>query len=234
MRLTRLYFPDTTLASGTNIPLSDDQSHYLLRVLRQEQGHGVILFNEQYGAWQGSLVVTGKKAAALLGEQIQQPQPISDIWLLASPLKKEAWDFVIEKSTELGVAALQPVTMDFTQNARINEDRIRANLVEASQQCERTDVPQLLKSEKLEMVLKNWNPERVLYIALERSDAKPGLDVFDKTKPGAILIGPEGGFSSREKELFLKYDFIKPISLGPLILRAETASLASLTLWSAK
>jgi len=234
MRLTRLYIPDTEFSSDAIIPLNEDQSHYLLRVLRQEQGHGVIVFNEIHGAWQGSLIVSGKKAAAKLEKQIQQPQPLSDIWLIASPIKKENWDFVIEKCVELGAAALQPVIMEFTQHPRIKEERIRANLIEAAQQCERTDVPKLLPAEKLGAILKNWPKDRVLYVALERSDAKPALEVFDKTKPGAILVGPEGGFSSQEKELFGKYDFVKPISLGQLILRAETASLAALSLWAAK
>lgn len=234
MRLTRLYIPDTDLSTGRLIQLDDDQSHYLLRVLRQEQGNEVILFNAEFGSWQGALALNGKRASVELEKQIQKPQPVSDIWLLASPIKKEAWDFVIEKSVELGVAAFQPVQMEFTQNTRINEDRIRANFIEASRQCERTHIPELYPMQKLETLLKKWDSKRILYVALERGDAKPALDVFDKSQPGAILVGPEGGFSTREKELFLKYDFIKPISLGDLILRVETASLASLALWSAK
>ena len=234
MRLTRLHIPDTELASGLMIPLSEDQSHYLLRVLRMEMGQGVTLFNHESGAWQGTLVVTGKKGSVRLEKQIQQPQILSDIWLLMSPIKKEAWDFALEKATELGVAAIQPLMMEYTQNARIKDDRARANLIEASQQCERTDVPHFFGMEKMDLVLKKWDQSRVLYVALERSDAKPALEIFDKTQPGAILIGPEGGFSQREKELFQRYDFIKPISLGSLILRAETAALAALALWNQK
>lgn len=233
MRLTRLYIPDTEFAPNRTVPLSEDQSHYLLRVLRHEQGQNVILFNEIHGAWQGSLAIAGKRAAAKLEQQIQPPRPVSDIWLLAAPLKKEAWDFTVEKCVELGVAALQPVLTAFTQTPRVNEDRVRANLVEAAQQCERTDVPQFFKAEKIEALLKKWDSARLLYVALERSDAKPALEVFDPAAPGAILVGPEGGFSPQEKELFLQYDFIRPISLGPLILRAETAALAALALWSA-
>jgi len=234
MRLTRLYTPDIAFAENLRVPLKEEHAHYLLRVLRLEEGAGVVLFNAESGGWRASLNVVGKKAIAVLQEQIQPPQPVSDIWLVASPLKKEAWEWVIEKSVELGVAALQPALMEFTQNARVNEDRARANMIEASQQCERTEVPEFLHVEKLESLLKKWDKDRVLYVALERGDAKPALEVFDKTKPGAILVGPEGGFSMREKELFLKYDFIKPVSLGTLILRAETASLAALSLWMAK
>jgi 16S rRNA (uracil1498-N3)-methyltransferase len=233
MRLTRLYIPDAEFAAGLAIHLNDDQSHYLLRVLRMEAGQEVVVFNASCGAWIGPLAVTGKKGAVALVAQIQKPQPVSDIWLVASPLKKEAWDFVIEKATELGVAALRPALMEFTQNTRVNEERARANLIEAAQQCERTDVPELFTVEKLGEILRHWDRSRILYVALERSDAQPAMQVFDKTKPGAILIGPEGGFSPHEKELFLKYDFIKPVSLGPLVLRAETAAIAAFALWAA-
>jgi 16S rRNA (uracil1498-N3)-methyltransferase len=233
MRLTRLYMDGTELENGVQIFLRDEQAHYLLRVLRMENGEKVVLFNARNGAWVGSLIVSGKKAAVMLEKQIQTPQPVSDIWLIAAPLKKEAWDFVVEKSVELGVGVLQPVLTEFTQTTRVNEERIKANLIEAAQQCERTDVPHCFGVEKLETILKGWDHARILYVALERSLAKPALEVFVKTKPGAILIGPEGGFSPREKELFLKYDFIKPISLGPLVLRAETAAMAALTLWAA-
>ncbi len=233
MRLTRLYIPAVSLGAGQTVPLHDDQSHYLLRVLRYEENHPVVLFNETSGAWQGSLSIKAKRGSVTLETQIQTPMPQSDIWLVMSPIKKEAWDFALEKATELGVAAIQPALMDYTQNARVNDERAKANLIEASQQCERTHVPEFFKVEKLETLLRNWDASRILYVALERSDAQPALTVFDRSKPGAILVGPEGGFSQREKELFAKYDFVKPITLGPLILRAETASLASLVLWAA-
>lgn len=234
MRLTRLYTPSISLAAGQSVALSDDHAHYLLRVLRHGQGDGVILFNEISGAWQGALAVTGKRGAVVLEKQIQQPLAVSDIWLVLSPLKKEAWDFALEKSVELGVAAVQPALMDFTQNARVNEERAKANLIEASQQCERTDIPQFFTPVKLDTVLANWDKDRVLYVALERSDAHPALQAFDTSKPGAILVGPEGGFSPREKELLLKYAFVRAISLGSLVLRAETAALAALAVWAAK
>lgn len=234
MRLTRLYIPEHPFSTGQSVALSPEQSHYLLRVLRMEQDQPMVVFNERSGAWQGILHIVGKKALAVLERQIQLPTSPDDIHMLLSPLKKEAWDFCVEKLTELGMAALQPVTMDFTQNARLNEERIRANLVEASQQCERTHVPELIPVQKLDSVLRKWDPNRLLYVALERSDARPALDVFEKQMPGAILIGPEGGFSPRERELLMQYDFVRAINLGPLILRAETAAMAALALWSAK
>jgi 16S rRNA (uracil1498-N3)-methyltransferase len=234
MRLTRLYIPALSFTAGQTVALNDDQSHYMVRVLRYEEGHPIVVFNETSGAWQGSLVVKAKRGSVVLEKQIQTPMPPSDIWLVMSPIKKEAWDFALEKATELGVAAIQPVLMDYTQNARVNDERAKANLIEASQQCERTHVPDFFKVEKLETLLRNWDASRMLYVALERSDAQPALSVFDRSHPGAILVGPEGGFSQREKELFMKYEFIKPINLGKLILRAETASLAALSLWASQ
>ncbi|MDB5478133.1 MAG: Ribosomal small subunit methyltransferase [Alphaproteobacteria bacterium] len=221
------------MAAGITVPLNDDQAHYILRVLRLGQGDAIAVFNEISGAWQGRLAVTGKRGAVVLETQIQTPQKPHDLWLLLSPLKKEAWDFALEKATELNVGAIQPVLMEYTQNARVNEDRAKANLIEASQQCERTNVPEFFAPKKLEAVLATWDKSRLLYAALEREDAAPAAQVFDPAKPGAILIGPEGGFSTREKELLQQYDFVRPISLGPLILRAETAAIAAIVVWEA-
>ena len=230
MRLTRLYIPETEFAKSKTIPLNADQSHYLLRVLRMENGGPVALFNETNGAWQGSLTVSGKKASVVLSKQIQKPQAENDIWLLVSPLKKEAWDFCLEKATELGVSAIRPVLMEYTQNARINDERARANIIEAAQQSERTTIPEYQNYVMLEKLIDTWDASRVLYVALERSDAKPASQTFAdaKAKKAAILIGPEGGFSPRERELLLKKDFVRPISLGPNVLRAETAAIAAL------
>lgn len=234
MRLTRLYIPDCEFVAGKRIVLNPDHAHYLLRVLRMEAGQPLVVFNHEYGGWQAELEIEGKKAIALLQQQIQTPVVLSDIWMLLAPLKKEAWNFCVEKITELGASALQPVVTDYTQNARVKDDRNQANMIEAAQQSERTNIPQYFTAEKLDRVLQKWDANRVLYVALERGDAMPALGAFDVTKPAAILIGPEGGFSEREKELFLRYDFIKPVSLGSLILRAETAAVTSLAIWGGK
>src|SRR5690606_15391573 len=161
----------------------------------------------------------------------QKPQPPRDIHVLVAPVKKDAWDFVLEKATELGAAAIRPVFTDYTQNARVNDDRARANLIEASQQCERTHVPTYHAAEKIDAVLSDWERGRVLYVALERHDAKVLRDAIDREKPAAILIGPEGGFSPRERELLLSKEFVVPVSLGPNILRTDTAVAAALAAW---
>lgn len=231
MRLTRLYHPDRLFAAGEVVPLSPDQSHYLLRVLRMNANDDVVLFNEQSGSWVGVLQVNGKHAAMQLRDQIQQPLPPRDVHLLVAPIKKEEWQFVLEKTTELGVAAIQPVLTDYKQNSKINIERAEANLIEASQQCERTHIPQFFAPKKLDGVLAEWDDKRVLYAALEREDVKPLQQVIIKDAPAAILIGPEGGFSQREKELLLSKQFVRPVSLGPLILRAETAAIAALAIY---
>ena len=234
MRLTRLYIPEKNFTSGDKIPLSADQSHYLTRVLRLADGEQAVLFNEYSGAWAGTIKTHGKNAVVTMDQQIQQPLAVRDIHLLMAPIKKDAWGFVIEKATELGISALQPVMTDHAQNPRLNDERTRANLIEAAQQCERTDVPLLIEQKKLDSVLSSWDKSRKLFIALERSDAMPLKSAVEKHPgPAAILVGPEGGFSQREHDLFLTKDFVIPVSLGPLVLRAETAAIAALAIWQA-
>lgn len=235
MRLTRLYIPDQSFSAGQKFVLTPDQSHYLLRVLRMEAGQGIVLFNQLSGAWQGVLEVEGKKAIAALATQLQKPMALPRAHVLVSPLKKEAWDFMLEKATELNVASITPVTMDYTQNARINDDRARANLIEASQQCERTHVPEFHAVKKLDTLLRQWDKDKTLFVALERSDAQPALDAFQSAGSDDvfIMIGPEGGFSPRERDLFAQHEFVRPINLGTLILRAETAAITALAIFSA-
>lgn len=233
-RLTRLYMPDQEFAAEMQVLLHPEQAHYLLRVLRMESGQEIVLFNAQSGGWLAALDVQGKKAIAVLQRQIQSPTKPHNVHMILAPLKKEAWLFAIEKVTELGACALQPMVTDYTQHARVNADKIIANMIEASQQCERTDVPAYDDVQKLDTILKNWDASRVLYVALERTDAQPALDAFDVTQAAAIMIGPEGGFSQREKDLFARYDFVRPVSLGSNILRAETAALSALAIWAGK
>jgi 16S rRNA (uracil1498-N3)-methyltransferase len=231
MRLTRLYVPDHVFAAGQEVPLSEDQSHYLLRVLRFETGQEVVLFNETSGGWLGSFAVAGKKAAVSLKKQIQKPCPPQDVHVLVAPVKKDAWDFVLEKATELGAAVIRPVFTDYTQNTRVNDARARTNLIEAAQQCERTHVPAYHRAEKLDAVLNGWDKARVLYVALERHDAPSLREAVQKEKPAAILVGPEGGFSPRERDMLLSKEFVVPVSLGPNILRTDTAVAAALAAW---
>ena len=231
MRLTRLYRPDIEFKADLAVPLTPEQAHYIARVLRLESGASLVLFNALSGAWIGTTIVTGKHVVVTMHEQIQKPLVPRDVWLLTAPVKKEDWVSCLEKATELGVAVIQPVLTDYVQNTRVNNERAVANIIESAQQCERTHIPEYHEPKKLDIVLNKWDSERVLYVALERADAKPMRDVVDKTKPAAILIGPEGGFSARERELLLGYAFVKPVSLGPLILRADTATAAALSVF---
>jgi 16S rRNA (uracil1498-N3)-methyltransferase len=231
MRLTRLYYPDLVFKEKTTVSLTTEQAHYIARVLRLETGDTLVLFNAESGGWAGSVSVMGKHVTVTLDTQVQKPLPPNDIWLLSAPVKKEDWVSCLEKATELGVAAIQPVITEYTQNTRINNERAMANIVESAQQCERTHIPQYFEPKKLEMLLASWDAKRILYAALERADAKPFRDVIEKDKPAAILIGPEGGFSEREKELLQSKPFVHVVSLGPLILRADTATATAMSLY---
>ena len=198
-----------------------------------DNGQNLAVFNDAHGAWQGALSVSGKKASVQLSKQIQAPQESRDVWLLVSPLKKDAWDFCLEKATELGVRAIAPVIMEYTQNARVNDERAIANMTEAAQQSERTHVPDYHAPQTFDKMLDGWDAERLLFVALERSDSKSARDVFlaEKSEKAAILVGPEGGFSPRERELLLSKPYVRAISLGSTVLRAETAALAALSVY---
>jgi 16S rRNA (uracil1498-N3)-methyltransferase len=221
----RLYIPDTLLHAGATIALDDAHSHYALRVMRMCSGDAVVLFNHASGGWRGVLAVTGKRAAITLDAQVQKPMILPDIWALIPPLKKEAWDFAVEKAVEMGATAIMPTITDRTQHTRVNMDRMRANVIEAAQQCERTDIPNIFDPAPLRHILDRWDSTRTLYVALERSDAPRAVAA---TVPAAILVGPEGGFTDAERDMVRGKKYVVPLSLGPLVLRAETAVIAAL------
>lgn len=232
MRALRLYLPGQNFHSGQDILLSPDHAHYAVHVRRLGVGDPIILFNAEMGGWVGTLIRADKKAIVTLQTQVQPPQEMADLWLLAAPIHKDNWPFLVEKATELGISALQPVLTEHTQARKATPEKTQTYLIEASQQCERTAPPELKPEQKLATVLLLWDKSRTLFAAIERADAKP-LAQAAKEHPGptAILIGPEGGFSAAEIELLGQYDFVVPVSLGPLILRAETAAIAALAVW---
>lgn len=213
------------LHAGASIPLTDDQAHHALRVMRLGTGDAVVVFNHASGGWRGVLTVAGKRASVTLDTQVQKPLNLPDIWALIPPLKKEAWDFAVEKAVEMGATAIWPVITDRAQHARVNIDRTRASIIDAAQQCERTDVPDLHAPQKLDVILAGWDASRTLYAALERSDAPR---IVAPVFPAAILVGPEGGFTPTEMEKLRDKKYVVPVSLGPLVLRAETAVIAAL------
>lgn len=225
-------FIDRPVADGAEIAIDGGQAHYLLSVMRLKAGDPVRLFDDISGEWLALVTFVGKRdlivtAEALLGPREQVP----DLWLLFAPIKKPRIDWVIEKACELGVARLMPVITQRTIVDRLNLDRLRAHMIEAAEQCGRTALPTLDEPVKLTATLKQWPADRALLFA----DEAGGIPLTDVARagPAAILIGPEGGFTDMEREMIDAIPQATGVSLGPRILRAETAALAAISLWMA-
>jgi 16S rRNA (uracil1498-N3)-methyltransferase len=227
---TRLYVT-ADLGEGVALPLSDGQVHYLLHVLRAKAGDRVRLFNGRDGEWAAALEnVTKRGVVVRLLAQTAPQAPVPDIWLVFAPVKKTPADYLAQKATELGVSKLQPVFTRRTIVTRINEERLLANAVEAAEQSDRVSVPLIASPLKLETLLASWPQDRTLYFCDEGGDAKP-LAEAARPAPAAILTGPEGGFDPAERAMLRGLPFVVPVTLGPRILRADTAGLAALAVW---
>lgn len=221
-------FVDHPLRAGIEIAGSAGQAHYLGAVLRRAAGDEICLFNGQDGEWRARIGAMRRDRIAFLPEVRLRPQaPEDDLWLLFALLKRDTTDLVIEKATELGVSVIQPVITARTNTGRINQDRLRAIATEAAEQCERLTVPDVRPPRDLSDMLLSWPHDRPLFVATERADIMPAPPV---TGPCALLVGPEGGFTPAELETLPRYPFVTPVSLGPRVLRAETACLVGLTL----
>ena len=227
----RLYV-DHPLGPGQSVPLSRDQAHYLFGVMRRGPGDAVLLFNGQDGEWLARVAETGKRGGTLVAEQQTKPlQMPPDLWLLFAPIKKARTDFIVEKAAEMGAARIVPVQTDFTNAERIRQDRLQAHAVEAAEQCGGTFVPEVSALQKLSRVLDDWPADRQLMFC---DEAEVGAQkTLANAGPGhwAILIGPEGGFSEAERARLTGSPFAHVVSLGPRILRADTAAVAAMTLW---
>lgn len=231
----RLYV-DEPLGEGQSLSLSKDQAHYITGVMRQKAGAFIALFNGRDGEWQAELVEAGKRKAVLMcREQSKTQQNPPDVWLYFAPIKKTRTDFIVEKATELGAAKICPVHTDFTNSERIRQDRLQAHAVEAAEQCGGTFVPPVENLQKLDAVLNGWPKDRKLLFCDETlvNETTQRLS-GNKDEKWAILIGPEGGFSDRETTKLRAMTETQSISLGPRVLRADTAAIAALTLWQYK
>jgi len=229
-------FVKEALGDGERVMPDDAQAHYLLHVMRAKAGDRVSLFNGRDGEWLAKIAEVSKRSCVLKCEKqtrVQEGTP--DVWLCFAPIKKTPADYVVQKATELGVRALQPVFTRRTIVTRINEERMRANAVEAAEQSERLTVPDIREAVTLDKLLKNWPAERRILFCDEGGDARPIAEAVRNIKEStfAILTGPEGGFDPAERELIRSHAFVTPITLGPRILRADTAALASLTVLQA-
>lgn len=228
----RLYIPaDLTL--GAEIPLPEDQAHYLRHVLRQDVGAPVLLFNGRDGEWLAEIARFGKRDGSLhVRERTRTQQSGPDIWLLFAPIRQGRLETIVEKATELGAARILPVLTRRCQVRQVNDTRLQANAREAAEQCERLDLPQIAPLAELSAVLASWPQGRPLYVCLERADARP-LAGSAQPGPMALLVGPEGGFAPEEAAWLTELPFVVPVSLGPRILRAETAAIAGMALLAA-
>ena len=226
-------FVDRPLTAGAALTLDGPGANYLVNVLRLQAGARVKLFDDRTGEWLAAIVEASRKRVALKVEERLRPrESVPDLWLLFAPIKRGRIDWLVEKATELGVARMVPVLTRRTIVDRINLERLCAHAVEAAEQCERTALPELAEPTKLDRLLEDWPPERRLYFADESGGAP--LAEAATAGPAAILIGPEGGFADEEREAILAVAAATPISLGPRILRADTAALAAISLWMAK
>ena len=228
----RLYV-DHPLAAGQAVPLSPDQSHYLTGVMRLAVGAGVLLFNGRDGEWRASLTVAGKRGAIATCEaQTRLLQMPPDLWLLFAPIKKARTDFIVEKAVELGVQRVLPVQTRRTNAERLRQDKMTAHAIEAAEQCGATYVPEVADLVPLDRLLRQWPEGRRLYWCDETALGRPAT-LTPVSGPAAILIGPEGGFDPGENQRLRGLPYVVPLSLGPRILRADTAAVAAITLWQA-
>jgi len=229
----RLYV-DHPLGAGQTVPLDRDQAHYLFGVMRLVVGARVALFNGRDGEWQAEVAEAGKRGGVLAC--VAQSRPLQlppDLWLIFAPIKKARTDFIVEKAAEMGAARILPVGTDFTNSERIRQDRLQAHAVEAAEQCGGTYVPEVADLQKLSGLLDHWPQDRQLMFC---DEAEVGQQLFLDVTQGegqawAILIGPEGGFSPAERKRLQGMAQSHVVSLGPRILRADTAAVAAMTLW---
>ena len=228
----RLYV-DTPLAAGIVLALDRNQQNYLGNVLRLSEGGAVLVFNGKDGEWRAMIVLAGRKQLGLRVEALSRPQtPPGDLHYLFAPIKHARLDYMVQKAVEMGVDCLRPVITRRTQTARVNDDRMRANAIEAAEQCGILCLPEVRAPEPLMATLAAWTAERTLVFCDEdaEDDGEPLRALAGKTAPLAILIGPEGGFDPQERAALLAMPSTVRLGLGPRILRADTAAVAALAL----
>ncbi|MDO9362118.1 MAG: 16S rRNA (uracil(1498)-N(3))-methyltransferase [Sphingopyxis sp.] len=226
-------FVDTPLGADVTPVLDGPAAHYLLNVMRLKAGDPILLFDNISGEWLAVVADVAKRSLTLrIERQMRAIEQVPDLWLCFAPVKKARLDWIIEKATELGVARLQPVITERTIVERVKRERLEAQIIEACEQCGRTALPTLAEPVKLPQLLKDWPADRTLLFADEAGGLP--LAAVNAPPPAAILTGPEGGFTTRERELLIDTAAVRRIALGPRILRAETAAIAAVSLWMAQ
>lgn len=230
-RTPRLY-ADAPLNFGAQVPLTREQTNYLLNVLRLERGGAVLVFNGRDGEWAATVSGTGKRDATLtIGKRLREQPPRRDLQFLFAPLKHARLDYLVQKAVEMGASRLQPIITQHTQVARVNVERMRANAVEAAEQCGVLNIADVSEPEKLDKAVAAL-PRQTLFVFCDEDaevkDPVAALSAAPAHEGLAVIVGPEGGFSEPERQLLLKRANVLRLSLGPRILRADTAAVAAL------
>jgi 16S rRNA (uracil1498-N3)-methyltransferase len=230
-------FIDAPLAAGARPALDSGQANYLRNVLRLKTGDTVLTFNGRDGEWRASLAEGGKRSAALTVSEQTRPQTTPpDLHYLFAPLKHARLDYMVQKAVEMGASRLQPITMQHSQVPRINLERMRANAIEAAEQCGILSIPDIAEPISFERMIATREPERVLVFCDETADVRDPVAALEAVRKGspplllAVLIGPEGGFAEHERAALGKLPNMVRLALGPRILRADTAAVAALAL----
>jgi 16S rRNA (uracil1498-N3)-methyltransferase len=229
-------FVEAPLGPDAAVALGAAQAHYLFTVMRLKRGDAVAVFNGADGEWTAEVTEAGRRAGQLACRAPGQPQRRpSDLWLMFAPVKKARTDSIVEKATEIGAARVLPVFTRFTNAERLRPERLRLHAVEAAEQCGETWVPEIAAPLRLDAALDAWDPARRLMFCDESRAARPAWAALAEAAPGpwAVLIGPEGGFAPEEAERLRALAFVLPVTLGPRVLRADTAAAAALALWQA-
>ena len=226
-------FLQADLAEGTTVAASVGQANYVKNVLRLKEGDTIIVFNGRDGEWQARIADAGKRGTTLrIGAKVRDQEDGPDIHYLFAPLKRARLDYMVQKATEMGVGRLQPVLTRHTTPERVNLERMRANVIEAAEQCGILRIPEVIAPRKLADLLADWDRGRSLIFCDEASQERCPFTTLARVRPGplALLVGPEGGFDESERALLASKPFVTSISLGPRILRADTAAVAALAL----
>lgn len=225
-------FVQGPLTAGSAVTIEGNQAHYLSRVMRVGPGDTVILCDDETGEWAATVLSTGKREVVLETADLLRPrEAVPDFWLCPALLKKDRFDFVLEKATELGVAAIHPLVTRRCVADKLNLERARTVTVEAAEQCARTALPALDDPRKIDALLADWPVGRTLFFADESGGAPAAATFAAHSGPAALLTGPEGGFDDAERAAIRAHPQAVAITLGPRILRGETAAIAATALW---
>jgi 16S rRNA (uracil1498-N3)-methyltransferase len=236
-RTPRLYVEDP-LRAGGSVELSAAHGHYLKNVLRLEEEDPVLLFNGREGEWRAAIETRGKAVRLRVMESTRPQTPAPDLEYLFAPLKHARLDYMVQKAVEMGASRLVPVFTRFTQTRRVNLERMRANAIEAAEQCGILHLPEIAEPQAFERLVANWAPTRLLVFCDEDADVADPVAALAPVRAGAllpalpvsVLIGPEGGFAEEERAALSELPNVVRLALGPRILRADTAAVAALAL----